>query len=870
MRYRTALGALVLLVVFSAISVLPVQGNPIQTQLEQSEPEPDPTQTRVPPLQFTNFEPQTITGGQNITLSIHGVNFTANTTVSLTGFGHVPAQFVSAQLLQVVLPATLGPGQYTIQINDPMSASVIFPTPLQVMPIAEVDTPTPTNTPIPPIQVTTFEPTEITSGQTAVLSLYGANFTNNTTVNLVGFGNLTIISVTSDTITVAVPLTVSAGAYALQVSDPVRGMATYSQPLKVVPPTATPQPTATNTPTHTPIPPIQATNFEPKWVTGGQASSVTIYGANFTTNTTIRLIGKGLLDTTFINSTTLTALVPSSVVPGRYTLQASDPAGGTVTLPGLLGVSKIPVTPLPTATPTWTPSPVPGEPSLLIHDYTVSPRVVAPGGTVTFTVQVVNIGNKYAQAISMSIDPGSNFIPASNQATVLLPDIRPGGNAVVSLRATASTEATGGPSTIPVTIAYRDFNGGSYSTSATLNATVETVVAVSQVSLSSYTVQPNPAQPGESVTVNVEIANTGTENAQQVLLQIGANEGVLLAGPQGSSFPIGDIPAGSSINRDLSLVVSGAAAAGPQSQSITISYLQAGETRQESGSMTIAIAASDTPVSLLLLDSYDFGQEFVQPGESFTLTLTLINVGNAAVNDLLVNFNSSQTAADPSRPFIPVGSGGTVYFAALDGNRNTVQFTQDFMVNGSVESGIYQLPITLKYRGPNNTDSEISLGASIVVIRPPRVLIQVDTPLPSIIETGDTASLELTLINTGQRDINFTFARVEAENAEIFEGEQTFIGLLETGGSTTLTALIMPLEAGPMTVTVMLDYLNDLNRDDTLITVYEAEAVEPPPPPPVREDPITPPVFVPTPTPTPEPEGDVISRLLRGLLGLGS
>src|SRR5262249_18402510 len=101
----------------------------------------------------------------------------------------------------------------------------------------------------------------------------------------------------------------------------------------------------------------------------------------------------------------------------------------------------------------------------------------------------------------------------------------------------------------------------------------------SQVVLTSYTVSPNSAHPGDSVTVSAVLTNTGNETASQVLVQLDTSSPVLIAGSKGSSFAVGDMAARASKTITMALV--GAHQAPPRSPGAAVhNHFLAGQRRQ--------------------------------------------------------------------------------------------------------------------------------------------------------------------------------------------------------------------------------------------------------------------------------------------------
>ncbi|MBZ0321300.1 MAG: hypothetical protein K8L91_33100 [Anaerolineae bacterium] len=739
----------------------------------------------------------------------------------------------------------------------------------------------------PAMVVTRAEPSQITVGgsQPAYMSIFGSGFSASTSVQLMGYGTLPTQLIDNGSLVVSFPNNINPGQYVIQISDPAGGMVTWPTPLTIqVAPTATP--------TNTPPQPIFVTRAEPSQVMAGQGGTLSVIGGNFTNTTVIRLVGVGLLTTTFINSGALTAPLPTTLLPGVYNVEVSDPLGGTQYAPNALTVVPVPPTAAPTntpapPTPTLEPSatpqpatPIPGQPSLLARNFSVNPMTIAPGGTVTLNFEVVNQGNRAAQGVSVAVDSGGKFVPANGQATATLPDIPVGGRVNVTLMAVAAMDTPAGPISVPITMAYRDFSGENYTSKASLSVNVEEAGESSQVVMSSYSVEPNPVEPGKSVTMAVHITNSGNKKALQVLLRVSGSENVLLAGPNGDSFPIGDLDAGESVELELPLIVRPDAKSGPQSQPFTITYLQDGEAQQAAGSITVEVRPVIATMPLMLLESYDYGKDILEPGEQFTLNLDLKNVGNGDATELVVVFGTVESSGDsgggtptgggttttPSTTFAPVGSGGTQYIGTVEANSEGKAISQDFIVNGTTTSGVYSLPVTVRYKKPDGTTAQDNLRAIVVVVAPPNLNITLQSPVPEQVNIGEPLPIGLTIKNLGTRVVNFTNVTFEAENADVMDMAEVFIGPVKGDEETTFGSAFAPSSEGHVKITVTIYYLNDLNQEVSIVQTYETEAVTPPPMP---EDnggfPMDP-----TPEPEQEEEDASLGDVILGFLGLGS
>lgn len=627
-----------------------------------------------------------------------------------------------------------------------------------------------------------------------------------------------------------------------------------------------------------PSPLIDVTTCEPRAINAETEGTVSIFGTNFTAATTVRLVGFGLLPVTFVNGGALTVTVPGTVPPGSYTIQVTNPGAGFDNCPQPLEIRAV-LPPPPTFAP---PTPQPGEPNLIVRNFSANPPQVAPGQPVTLTFEVFNQGNRPAQGVSVSVDAGGVFVPADGQASALLPDIGVGAGTSVTLNVVAAQTAEPGPTSVPLTFTYRDFSGQNYTRNVVLSVTIQqTAQPVARLTLARYLSDPSPVVPGEPVTLTVLLTNTGDAAAVNSVLRIGGEEGVLLAGPQGDSFPVGDVAPGESVGLELPLVTAAGAEAGPRAQPYTLEFFANGETQSVTGTITLVVAPVVVNEPVLLLSAYDTGREEpLQPGEQFTLSLTLQNVGTGGASNLLVTFGTVESTGSggsgggsgsfsPSSTFAPLGSGGTVFLGSIAPDGEAVTIEQAFIVDGTVESGIYSLPVTLTYQNPDGSDGQTNLRASVVVVVPPNLQRDLQGPLPDETPLGEPVFVGLEITNNGEATVNLTTITLTTDNGEVVEGAETVIGALLDGDSTTYSGVVLPEEAGPVTLTLTINYIDDLNNRRSIVETYELTAVEPPPLPDVPDIPFEPE----PPEPEPEPEtdsSDFIGRLLLGLLGLGS
>lgn len=719
-------------------------------------------------------------------------------------------------------------------IEVPIAAETPTMEPSPTLQPTEIPTEVPTETPLPTalpteaptatpeISVASVEPASLTQGIGGTLTVSGENFTNDTSVWLNNSIALSVTSRSADSLAVTVGADVPAGVYSVQVSDAAGSTAAAPDLLTITAATAVPR--------------IAISQAEPSHITAGQSGNLSIIGSNFSASTTVRLVGYGFLSTTLVNSSALTAALPTSLPAGVYAIELNDPTYGTATAPTSLTVSAAVVA--VTSTPAATTTPVPGQPELVVRNFVSSPAVIYPGDSTQLTFEIVNVGSRTAEGVVVALG-SSDFTPANGQSSLTLADLAADSSYTVSLSVAAPMNAEEGPYSIPLILTSRDFSSENYTDNATVSVAIaERPAGESQIILDSYLVNPTTAAPGEAITVQALFKNTGTETASQVLVQLDSANSLLIAGSQGSAFSLGDVAAGSSVPLVMPLVVASTAADGAQSQSFTITYLQDGESKQASASLSLTVEETTEASPLLLLQSYSSGQDdALQPGQQFAFELTLQNAGTVDISNLLVTFgtisntssssssssttssSTGSTTTTPSDSFAIYGSGDTVLIGNLTAGE-TSTLTQQFIVASDLESGIHSLPITLQYAATDGTTESQTLNPGLIVVVQPRLRVSASSALDDPLTAGTETTLKLEIANLGSEDVTLTEMRVSGENVEFSDSAAVTLDPLAGDDNISQSVVFTPQAEGDYTVTVEVDYINDLNKTQTVTTTF--------------------------------------------------
>ncbi len=600
-----------------------------------------------------------------------------------------------------------------------------------------------------------------------------------------------------------------------------------------------------------PLEQLALTGVEPRTLSSATGGTLSIYGSGFTTATLARLVGYGLLDTTFIHSGALRAVVPPGVPPGVYTLEVSEP-GYSATLPAALTIFAPTVVPTPTPVP---PPPPPGRPILTIRNFSVQPARVYAGSEFIVEVEIFNNGSRGAENTLVTF-PGGTLMPLGPTGHSLgLLHIN--ATAVVTQRMRAPANLASGVYNLQVNLSANDFEGNHYEYPQTI--AVEVVgggAGRPQLVIESARTEPPVLGPGERFTLTLEIANRGERTATRVVVGLASAEMAVPA--EGSNLVAVDrVAPGRAVAVSLPLVLGTVQRGGRVGLDLTLSYGDSSggaySDRQSVG-LEVSTSLADRPQLLIAATHTDPSP--VAPGDRFTLTLEVRNVGGGDAHRLLLTLGGE--GGKDLGPFAPQERGNVLFVPRVRAGES-VPVVVSLVVDGAAEAKAYGIPVLLAYedsRGNSRTDVQ---RISLIVQHRPIFRISFYQPVEGAM-VGVPFPLPVEVINLGKATVNVTTLELTSEDLEIRDGS-LYVGPLDGGTSASLEATATAGEPGPAEVVVHVHYLDNLNQPQEITRTLTVEVQ-------------------PAPEPTPEePQGppggkggfwEGLLRFVRGLLGMGS
>jgi len=584
-------------------------------------------------------------------------------------------------------------------------------------------------------------------------------------------------------------------------------------------------------PLETPAAPaaIVVTHVEPRTMLNTSGAMLSIYGSGFTAQCVARLVGYGMLPTTVVNATALTAQVPAGVPSGVYALEVSD--GATLfRLDNALTVTAPAPTPAPTAAPQ---PPPPGRPILTISNYSVEPASVRAGQEFVVNIAIYNNGSRAGEN-TMIVFPGTTFLPVGEPGHKL-GQVHINHTVVVTQKLRAPASLSSGVQQIHVNLSANDWEGNHYDYAQTVPVEVTGVAPVTgqpKVTIESTTTEPPVLLPGAPFTLTLRLANRGSRTARNVFARCTSETAIPALGSDAVSTP--QIAIEDAVTVTLPLLLDAAASGGRQRLDLFLAYEDPGGgiyTNQET--IGVNVNASLTFQPQVLIGGYHTAPDFVQPGDPFTLTVEIANVGGGDAERLILALGGENGAA--LEPFSPLQTGNVIFVERLSGGATaTVQW--QLLADGAAQAKAYNLPLALAYddaQGGRHSDTQ---RLSLLVRRRPEVQA-IFYREPGELTAGAPTAVSLEVLNVGSRAVNITRLEATGDRLDIQAEGTPFMGPVESGGAAPLDVTITPRTSGPAEIVIHVTYRDDFNQPQTLtttLTVNVAGGPGGPPPGPPR------------------------------------
>lgn len=311
-----------------------------------------------------------------------------------------------------------------------------------------------------------------------------------------------------------------------------------------------------------------------------------------------------------------------------------------------------------------------------------------------------------------------------------------------------------------------------------LQGQAQAVAPILNVALTEQT--PYPASPGETMSIEVEIQNSGYDDALDNVVEINLNDPFTLQSGQEKIRTFNRIPARGSIKTTYTLDVSKGASSGQYDVDFLI--YNKGDGAGNAMRPSVSVTVRGTPQ--VILESFYTAPEDIAPGDVVNVTAVFRNVGTGAARKTEASMTSTTT-------LVPILSGGKYYVGDIaPGETRTA--SMQINVDSGADYGIYQIPLTASYYDESNTASSALFSPGIPVRG--SINLQIITIEPSY----SSGLLKIEIANKGTADAEALECKLMIGNRMI--GVE-YLSALKATKKTTLSFPIVLKGQGKLQIT---------------------------------------------------------------------
>lgn len=411
---------------------------------------------------------------------------------------------------------------------------------------------------------------------------------------------------------------------------------------------------------------ITVQTVSPPLVVNDIPTTITITGIDFAAGCRV-FLGITEITVTYVDVTTVKAIVPQNMAVGVYDVQVVNPDTTSSTRTSGLTVAAPTTTP-PIPPSTATPAPF-GRPQLAMKSFRTNVGEIRYGQSFNLVVRMENAGQYKAYNVQASFT-SSDLVPTKTGGLAIVGDVNADSSFDVGQQMTAAAPLYGKTNVlVEMTVTYYDEKGTQYSEKFTMNVPVvasnyvyysptPTAATRSQLVITAYETNLQPLQPGAQFALKLTIQNMGNANAKGVTMIVGGGStgssggtpqpGGVSGGsgefsnfaPVGSSNvqSLGDIASGGTFTAEQNLIVNVSTNPGAYPLKITLSYTDAKNN----------IVNDEQVITLLVYQLPVVELSFYQPVVSLTagmpnpLPIQLTNLGkkSAVLGNMKVTTNN--------------------------------------------------------------------------------------------------------------------------------------------------------------------------------------------------------------------------------------
>jgi len=316
--------------------------------------------------------------------------------------------------------------------------------------------------------------------------------------------------------------------------------------------------------------------------------------------------------------------------------------------------------------------------------------------------------------------------------------------------------------------------------------------------------EPQPAEPGKYVKVFVKLENSGTESAENVMIEFMPNYPFSLDPGKNTEKQIGILGSKSFQVVEYNVKVNANAIEGTHKFKVRYSMDSENVGNWIEKELDISIQTGD---AVLTIEDVKTEPSEIAQGETGKISLKISNLADSLLSDVRVKIDLTSEIM----PFAPMNSPVEKdLYQMKAGESKTFEF--NIIAYPNAAAGVYKIPVEIKYKDNIGTAYTKEELVGVIINSQPDIQIVVDST--TLLEETRTGTIILKIINKGLSDVKLMNLQVaETDDFELLSSTtQEYIGNLDSDDFETVEFKLKLTTENEVSVPINLEYRDNNNK----------------------------------------------------------
>jgi hypothetical protein len=321
---------------------------------------------------------------------------------------------------------------------------------------------------------------------------------------------------------------------------------------------------------------------------------------------------------------------------------------------------------------------------------------------------------------------------------------------------------------------------------------------VNGIGITSMEITPQPAEPGNDLTLKIRVINEGVESIEDFSLKIDVKYPFYLKSESKNFENKRTLNIGSSVDNTYYLAIDPNAVSGTYPVEFDV-YINDVILNPSDNNVYIQIIGK--PDLTIKADTIDR----IAPGDTFPLQLSVNNIGTGKAKNIKVSSESESILM----------RGSNIELISKIMPAETSQIECNFIVKNDLEPDAYKFPVKLEYIDEQGTSYALTYDIGLNVLNRAEVGIQNIKITPTPITPLDKVHIAGIVENTGNGDAKQVVVQLMTEEGDY----KSFIGQLKTDDDAPFYLDIDPGSAGQKNFNLTIAYIDDFGSHNVNQTI---------------------------------------------------